>query len=343
MFDFDDLDEAMEKEAPKEASSPAHAAADAAAANSRYRCRWGVNVETWNPIGDDKGAEFQFLLGLIEETDDREQVMKYKFLIDKKRTLISRLLLRKAASVALGHDNYRSFRIRRTKGKKPFLQSPLTDEEEAPNWNVNVSHEGCWVVCASEPECVVGVDVADLRRLKPNGQPIDFHKVFEDQLTAAEWRVVTEAGEDLDAQYEVFSRFWSAKEAFVKARGDGLGYELGKTEFTWTPLQSVGEGQVFEGAVKVEGVRAPLWRFVQHRMPGPRTHWVTVSRGPLTDIVDANGDFKQTFRRPQASFHPVVWQDALLAPSPNFKELPVAALVPAEQMEAYIKAGGKQP
>jgi 4'-phosphopantetheinyl transferase len=37
---------------------------------------------------------------------------------------------------------------------------------------------------------------------------------------------------DLGAQQSAFQRIWSLKEALVKARGDGLAYELGRAEFT---------------------------------------------------------------------------------------------------------------
>lgn len=35
-----------------------------------------------------------------------------------------------------------------------------TDRKRAPNFNFNVSHEGDYVVLASEPLCICGIDVA---------------------------------------------------------------------------------------------------------------------------------------------------------------------------------------
>merc|ERR1712190_522809 len=99
--------------------------------------------------------------------------MKFKFFDDKKRAMCSRLLIRQASASVLGHTSFKELTIKRTKGRKPFLDSPLPSEKEAPNWNVNASHEGSWVVCASEPRCVAGIDVAELRRFKGNGEPID--------------------------------------------------------------------------------------------------------------------------------------------------------------------------
>ena len=53
-----------------------------------------------------------------------------------------------------------------------------------------------------------------------------------------------------DEQRSVFRRHWSLKEAFVKARGDGIGFELGKCEFVFD-----GDCRWAETAsVKVDGV-----------------------------------------------------------------------------------------
>ncbi|CAK0849989.1 unnamed protein product [Prorocentrum cordatum] len=273
----------------------------------------------------------------------RVEARRFKRHEDQKRALVARLLLRRASMLALGHKDFGGLSISRTKGSKPFLHCPLPPEGEAPNWNANVSHEGEWVVCASEPLCVVGVDVAELRRFGPKGNPLDFKKSMKDMLTAAEWAEVASAGEDLDCQYEVFQRFWSAKEAFVKARGDGLQFELGRAEFSWSPMPGYPDKTAYRGTVAVDGGSRPLWAFVQHRMPGESPHWTTVARGPLADIVDANGEFTRTLRRAQAMFSDKEWSEALSAGSPPFDVVPVGALVPAGEVEAYVRSGGSAP
>mmetsp|Transcript_11238 Transcript_11238/g.19938 ORF Transcript_11238/g.19938 Transcript_11238/m.19938 type:complete len:415 (+) Transcript_11238:106-1350(+) len=306
-----------------------------------YRHRWAINIDNWRPSGDADGQEFQFLLNLIHEEDERKAVMRFRFLEDKKRALVSRLLIRQASASALKMNNFKSIQIKRTKGKKPFLAEPLPPDHEAPNWNANCSHEGSWVVCASEPKAVAGIDVAELRRTKKNGEPINFHEVFRENLTEKEWEYVKTYGPDPDREYEAFSRFWSAKEAFVKARGDGIAYPLGKAEFHWKPLEGCEDKSAFEGSVAIEGQHSNKWRFVQHRMPrsGPSDppHWTTVGRGPLTEIVDANGEFTRTLRK---HFTADEWKEVLQEESPHFDVLPVAGLVPQDHMTDYVKAGG---
>ena len=76
----------------------------------------------------------------------------------------------------------------------------------------------------------------------------------------------------------------------------------------------------------------PGWKFVQHKLPNK--HWVTVARGPVEDVVDSHGEFSSTLRRRE--FTEEEWSEALLAPSPSFKVVPVGFLVPpGEDQQTY--------
>jgi len=148
---------------------------------------------------------------------------------------------------------------------------------------------------------------------------------------------VKEGGDSLEEQHEVFQRYWSAKEAFVKARGDGMVFDLGRVEFRWAPLED--DGTAFKTtAVIVDGVAAPLWTCVQHKLPCEQPHWVTVARGPLCEIVDVNGEFTSTLRQPQDWFTPEQWHDILNAPSPECTLLSIEDLVPKSLLADYRAA-----
>ena len=56
--------------------------------------RWVVDVMKWTP----SDQEFDFLLALVPEAPERQQVMQYKQFDDRKRALVSRLLIRRCAS-----------------------------------------------------------------------------------------------------------------------------------------------------------------------------------------------------------------------------------------------------
>jgi phosphopantetheinyl transferase len=68
------------------------------------------------------------------------QIGEFKFLEDRKRRLISQLLQRKCISEALLIP-WSQIRIRKTKGKKPWVLCEGVEKDHAPNFNFNVSHE----------------------------------------------------------------------------------------------------------------------------------------------------------------------------------------------------------
>lgn len=135
---------------------------------------------------------------------------------------------------------------------------------------------------ASESLCVCGCDVAAPRQLRRNAnQPLSsVLQAYERQLTAAEWAIVRPSGA-LEQEIESkFMKFWSLKEAYVKATGEGLGFELGRCEFV---LLNDGTRAV----VAVDGVARRDWIFHMHELG--RGHLVAVARAPITAIVDAWG------------------------------------------------------
>eukprot|EP00746_Dinoflagellata_sp_MGD_P011505 gnl/MRDRNA2_/MRDRNA2_124152_c0_seq1.p1 gnl/MRDRNA2_/MRDRNA2_124152_c0~~gnl/MRDRNA2_/MRDRNA2_124152_c0_seq1.p1 ORF type:complete len:336 (+),score=65.24 gnl/MRDRNA2_/MRDRNA2_124152_c0_seq1:91-1098(+) len=335
MFDFDELDEV--DPGPQDEKPPSNPLN----AYSPYH-RWAVNIDDWDPEGAENGPEFQFLLSLIREETDRAQVMKYIHYEDKKRALMSRLLMRCAAAEVLGLKSFSQVEMKRTKGKKPFLASPLP--KDFPNFNCNVSHEGSWVVLASDPLAVCGIDVAAPTQNR-SGKRTNFRRDFEEQLTPYEWGCVDQAGPEYESQYEVFQRHWSCKEAFVKARGDGLAFPLGDAEFhckDWKGNPGMADGgPTYEATVVVKKGPSPSWRFFQYRLPGNPPHWVTVARGPLDAVVDKLGEFTATLRKKK--FTEEEWKQALAATNPPFQVLTVNQLVPEDHLDEYVRSGGKRP
>uniref|UniRef100_A0A7S4S392 holo-[acyl-carrier-protein] synthase n=1 Tax=Alexandrium monilatum TaxID=311494 RepID=A0A7S4S392_9DINO len=351
------------------------------------RLRWAVNSSEWKPAGEKDGKEFQFLVSLIREPSERESVSKFVRFVDQKRAVLSRLLVRRACAAVLGLSSFKAIEIARTKGKKPFLRCPRPPPErpDLGNFNFNVSHEGDWVVLASEPLCLCGVDVAAPHDRRQTGKEFDVFETFKEQLTEEEWRVVereaasavakrmakdkallVEEFQEMDdpeaddfaerydgvgyasgtantarplnqpVGYQAFQRFWSAKEAFVKARGDGLGFELNRAEFRFSSVSE--SSQTYVATIVVDGEPAPLWRCFQQRLGAH--HWATVARGPTQDVVDAHGEFTRTLTRPTSSFPPHIWEQELLRESSPFDQVPVGFLVPPDDMQDYVAAGG---
>ncbi|KAH8093527.1 holo-[acyl-carrier-protein] synthase [Aureococcus anophagefferens] len=292
----------------------------------------------WHPKKQDKSAEFQFLLALIGEESERKGVTQYLRWEDRVRALMSRLLSRRCSALALGLKQA-DVTVARTKGRKPYLSqrsrslSSLDVAEAKPNFNFNVSHEGQYVVIASEPFCVCGVDVAAPDQFRRSGAPEqDVEKFFgtmRDILSKKEWAYVRRTPEPA-AMAERFRYFWSCKEAFTKARGDGLAFGLGRAEFD-IHLRP-GPKLAFDATVAVDGKRLDNWRFAGEELDNG--HIVTVARGPPEDIIDAQGEFKATIG------HQRVDKAHLDAPKPEFVVLtPTASLVPRRlELEPALKS-----
>ncbi|PSC73182.1 L-aminoadipate-semialdehyde dehydrogenase-phosphopantetheinyl transferase-like [Micractinium conductrix] len=293
------------------------------------RLRWAVCLRGWEPAA----SELDLLLSWLP-AEERTQCERFRQPADKQRALVSRLLARRAAAVALGLPQGDAV-VKRTRGGKPYVANELPGKAEGPvpNWNYSVSHEGDYVILAAEPVAVCGCDVAAPRaaRRAAGGRAEsleDFFASFERQFTAAEWDMIRGAGVEAE-QESAFRKLWSLKEAFVKAMGLGLGYELGDVEFALNGGSTA--------TASVQGSPHREWAFHLHQLGGG--HWAAVARAPLAEVVDAWGGFTATFKKTE--FGPGEWQEQLAAPEPAFSMLGVADLVPPEQRSAYAAAGGE--
>ena len=53
-------------------------------------------------------------------------------------------------------------------------------------------------------------------------------QTFKRNFTDLEWKAIWEAGESEEEQQDCFRCHWSLKEAFTKARGDGIAFDLSR-------------------------------------------------------------------------------------------------------------------
>ena len=183
--------------------------------------RWVVDVAAWQP----SEAELRFLLTVLPASD-RTAALAFRGM-DRKRAVVSRLLQRHCIRASLQLPEERVV-VARTKGGKPFEASGLPRPPSRANFNFNVSHEGQLVVLASDPALLVGIDVSAPFELRGGPSMGDFAEVrasFANTLSEREWEAVEAAGGEAE-RIRAFRRQWSLKEAYVKARGDGLAFEL---------------------------------------------------------------------------------------------------------------------
>ena len=139
------------------------------------------------------------LLGLLPD-DDRSKALRYRLPADRLRCAVGRVLIRSLAAETVG--NYKAPLCFTEYGK------PYFSDRSAPRFSL--SHSGELVVLAVS-DGPVGVDVEEIR-------PIDLGD-FDTVLTDAEKSAVRASGNALTEFY----RIWTAREAYSKLDGRGVG------------------------------------------------------------------------------------------------------------------------
>ena len=248
--------------------------------------------------------------------------------LDRRRALASCLAQHVVVCAGLGCGWEESPGISRTvKGGKPFARRRRATagaggggeerEAPAPNFNFNVSHDGPWLALAAEPLLLVGVDVSSPRVIGRGAGGNEGGKSSSSEpppalgadrlrcslgsaLSDSEWlRVASQP--DAASQDALFRSLWALREAWSKARGDGLGAaDLARAEFSIGGGKGEGEGggeeEEEEGiALRLDGILQEQWYFELHDLPDGSA--LAVALGPPSAAVDAGGTFIKTLGR----------------------------------------------
>jgi len=149
--------------------------------------------------------------------DEKKRADGFKFKKHKSSNIFSRGLLRERLSEYIG---IKPEEIKFTYGKagKPEI-------ENSADIKFNVSHSEDLVAIAFSSGCELGIDVEHMRNLNDLDSMIDYN--FSDY----EQNSITEC-KDYERK-RMFFRFWAHKEAYIKATGVGLTYNMAAVEFTY--------------------------------------------------------------------------------------------------------------
>ncbi|KAL6640741.1 hypothetical protein ACP70R_021864 [Stipagrostis hirtigluma subsp. patula] len=195
-----------------------------------------------------------------------------RWLVDITRWRPSPAQFDAAAALLPPHERPAVASIRRTVEGKPYLQDR---NATFPNFNFNASHQGDYVGIASEPLCLVGMDIVFIS--KPQGETVtEFISNFSSYLTDHEWDCVVRAGMPDEVLTE-FYRYWCLKEAFVKAIGSGVGFGLHRLEFHhvhWTNI-----------CIHIDGKESRKWRFRLFKLD--EMHLASIAKGNPEDAVSS--------------------------------------------------------
>ncbi len=202
--------------------------------------------------------------GLSEE--DKLRAARFHFTVDGARFALCRFCLRSLLSEATGVPPL-DLQFSEGPHGKPFLAEPAT----APHFNL--SHTKGLAVIAISPEHELGIDT------EATDRSVNALELARRVFTPAE--IATLEALEGAALGERFFRYWTAKEAFLKATGRGLSLDPRKLETT-LPESDLAAGSF---ACTESGIDASLWRLHEfHDVPGFHIALAAPSRVPREDI-----------------------------------------------------------
>jgi 4'-phosphopantetheinyl transferase len=169
---------------------------------------WYAHVDRLGaaPIDPESPALWRWL-----RPDERSRYERYRTDRDRSMFLLGRVMARALVGEAAGVDPW-SWAWREGPRGRPEIGEPRVSVR------FNLAHSAGMVVCAVAEGREVGVDVEDLAR-----RPADLALVRRccSPLEIAELETAA-AGE----RHDLFLRYWTLKEAYLKARGLGLSVPL---------------------------------------------------------------------------------------------------------------------
>jgi 4'-phosphopantetheinyl transferase len=195
---------------------------------------------------------------LVQE--ELERARGFYFEKDRFNWIVAHSLLRSILGQYLTCDP-RSLRFTTNSYGKPLLVSPVAGKR----LHFNLSHSGDLALYAFAYEREVGVDVEQMRA------GIDYRELATRYFSVRECAALEALSADL--QQEAFFLCWSRKEAYIKARGEGLSLPLDQFDVSLVPgepprllgsreepgvveywsLYALSPGSGYSGALAIEG------------------------------------------------------------------------------------------
>ncbi len=225
-----------------------------------------ARVDLWRVALEQPAATVETLAGFLD-ADERRRAARFSFEGDRRRFVVGRGALRIILARYLGTTPAEP-RFRYGPHGKPALrqtESPLARRASRPSLSFNVSHAGGLALIAVADGRAVGVDVEQIR---PNVATLAIASRFFSPAEVAALRSLSPEARQLG-----FFTCWTRKEAYVKARGEGLAARLESFVVSLAPdepaallhvdgdraeaarwsLRSLDLGPGYAGALVVEG------------------------------------------------------------------------------------------
>ncbi|MEO8481368.1 MAG: 4'-phosphopantetheinyl transferase superfamily protein [Acidobacteriota bacterium] len=199
-------------------------------------CAWHAHIDRAWP----SSASHEQGLGWLAPRE-RDRYGRFRHDADREMFLLGRVMARTLVGRALG----------RRPDEWPWREGPRGRPEiDLPGvpLSFNVAHSGGIVVCALGREAEVGIDIEDRGRARLDRDLVDRY------CSPAE--IANIASQTGDGWRDQFLKYWTLKEAYLKARGLGIAVPLSDLSFTL----------VDNGHVTVEFINSlvgadPAWAF----------------------------------------------------------------------------------
>ena len=168
---------------------------------------WSISLDA------DKNLPEQCKLFLSEK--EKQKIPFFKFKKVQDNFIISQGVLRYLLSRYINKAPH-AISIERHKKGKPFVK-------DAPSLHFNMSNSGNMCVYAFSADGEIGIDLEQIRELP------DLDDLIQKNFTAKEISFITQNPKNKSMR---FFRFWTFKESYLKAIGEGMRLDPGKLEFT---------------------------------------------------------------------------------------------------------------
>jgi 4'-phosphopantetheinyl transferase len=177
-------------------------------------------IHVWSARIPAPGFHYDILATNLSE-EERERAARFKFGKDLRLYIVSHSALRSVLAGYL-HVSAADVKFVSTAHGKPVLAAPLA--ASGIEFNLSHSHEMALIgVARGKP---VGIDVEFVR------PDFAFDEMARRFFTAKEVAALDSLPQPL--RQEAFFKFWTAKEAYLKAKGTGLTGKLDEVEISFT-------------------------------------------------------------------------------------------------------------
>lgn len=183
-------------------------------------------VHVWKASLELEPAQVHEFAGVLSD-DERERAGRFLFARDRRRFIVCRGVLRTLLGGYLGVTP-RSLRFQYSRNGKPALAS--VSGEHALHFNLSHAEETAFYGVTLQGE--IGID---LERVRAGSSTDDVAERFFSQREIASLRTLSPADRP-----RAFFRCWTRKEAYIKARGEGLSLPLGEFDVSLLPNEPAG-------------------------------------------------------------------------------------------------------